>query len=370
MTEEKKTPSQSRDWLITIQDHEDQILFADFYGLFDNAEWIWTHERGEKTEGLHWHIYVEFKTPHRRQSILNKIHKRFGKGADLRPRGKLSVADRVDYIYKRGRYEGKADTHVDGPWMTDGFVLPEDREKKRKEQGKRTDLEALRVAMLDEGKTMAYVLEDSLLSRVAATHMAYARALRSDYLAGQSKKLRSVNVRYFYGGTGTGKSYDAYRQYPGAFRVSSYRNPFDGYDGQSVIIFEEFNEQIPLDEMLRLLDSYPMRAHARYEDVVPLWTTVVITTNILPWHLYQNENAEQRQALFRRLNRSVEFYGEPTDFDIADADAEGFQIVSVRVRPRRGRAGWITYSPVAVEDTTEDFIVPWDLTTGIVLMDE
>ena len=72
---------------------------------------------------------------------------------------------------------------------------------------------------------------------------------------------RDVKVDYIYGDTGVGKSRYIFEQHAAIdiCRVTNYGtkiNPvkFDGYHGQDILVFEEFHHQIPLPDMLNLLD--------------------------------------------------------------------------------------------------------------------
>jgi len=53
---------------------------------------------------------------------------------------------------------------------------------------------------------------------------------------------RDLTVTYIFGRTGSGKTRSVMDKYGYAncYRVTDYRHPFDTYDGQDVIIFEEF----------------------------------------------------------------------------------------------------------------------------------
>ena len=67
--------------------------------------------------------------------------------------------------------------------------------------------------------------------------------VRSMYRDAQFKdSWRDLEVTYIFGKTGGGKTRSVMDKYGYAncYRVTDYKHPFDTYDGQDVIIFEEF----------------------------------------------------------------------------------------------------------------------------------
>ena len=53
---------------------------------------------------------------------------------------------------------------------------------------------------------------------------------------------RDVKCTYIYGKTGTGKTRGVMEEYgySNVYRVTDLKNPWDGYQGQDVVVFEEF----------------------------------------------------------------------------------------------------------------------------------
>jgi len=113
-----------------------------------------------------------------------------------------------------------------------------------------------------------------------------------------SKMYRHLEVIYISDQPGVGKTRFVMEKYgyENVFRVSNYKNPFDHYDGQEVIIFEEFRDSLPIEQMLNYLDGYPLRLPARYSDRVACYKTVFIISN---WN-YENQYKD-----IQRHNRST-----------------------------------------------------------------
>ena len=85
---------------------------------------------------------------------------------------------------------------------------------------------------------------------------------------------------------------------------------FDSYHGQDVLVFEEFNSQIPIETMLNYLDIYPLTLPARYSDRTACYTKVYITSNLPLNEQYidvKRNHPETWKAFIRRIHR-VFFY--------------------------------------------------------------
>lgn len=130
------------------------------------------------------------------------------------------------------------------------------------------------------------------------------------------EKKRQVTVYYVYGKSGTGKTRRIYQKHraPDICRITAYRRStginFDSYHGQSVLVFEEFASQIPIEDMLNYLDIYPLMLPARFNDKVACYDTVYITSNISLGEQYsevQHYKPETWKAFLRRINFLVEY---------------------------------------------------------------
>lgn len=145
-----------------------------------------------------------------------------------------------------------------------------------------------------------------------------------------------VDVEVWWGPTGTGKSHTAFHQYPEAYRKTIPGKWWEGYKGETVVVFEEFNpnedKELRLPELLKILDKYPYQIEIKgswctalqellfwepqYRSFLPLCndigaslqlraTKFIFTTNIDPRGWYQGH--PQQAALCRRINRVKAF---------------------------------------------------------------
>ena len=94
---------------------------------------------------------------------------------------------------------------------------------------------------------------------------------------------RDVKVHYIWGETGTGKTRAVMQKYgyPNVYRVTDYNSgSFDQYDGQDVLVFEEFRSSFRLEQMLNYLDGHPVELPCRYANQLLMATEIFIITNI------------------------------------------------------------------------------------------
>ena len=118
-------------------------------------------------------------------------------------------------------------------------------------------------------------------------------------------------TEYIWGAPGVGKTRTVMEKhgYRNVYRVANYAHPFDGYKGQSVILFDEFRSSIPLTEMLSYLDGYPISLPCRYADKTACYTAVYIVSNIPLEKQYPNVQLLEPsswQAFLRRIDCQYE----------------------------------------------------------------
>jgi len=121
------------------------------------------------------------------------------------------------------------------------------------------------------------------------------------FLSGLVKHTRPpVDVYWFYGKTGTGKSFLARKMYPDAY-VKDNSKWWDGYDLEDAVIIDEFrkNSDISYDRLLSLLDPYPYRCEVKGAYTTIIASVVIITSNYWPWQIYEHwEELERRISCF------------------------------------------------------------------------
>ena len=160
---------------------------------------------------------------------------------------------------------------------------------------------------------------DKIRQMALADH--YSKALRHD-----------LKVIYMSGTAGVGKTryiYDTY-DISDIYRINDYKNPFDNYKGQKILVLDEYNNQLPIQLLLNVLDIYPMLLPARYHDKWACYEKVYIISNYEYDKLFGMYNDELNKAIKRRIdlitpymtiNNIVEVYEELDNFnDYQDRD--------------------------------------------------
>jgi hypothetical protein len=113
---------------------------------------------------------------------------------------------------------------------------------------------------------------------------------------------RTVQCHYLWGPPGTGKTRYVFEKHGNENVYKKLDGQWwDGYNGESVILFDDFYGDIQLSYLLQLLDGHPLRVNQRGTTAVARWTTVYITANLPFDLLYQKEPQPKRDALQRRV---------------------------------------------------------------------
>ena len=302
--------SQSRKWLMVINNPQEcgfdhsricELLMKFFPDYFCMADEI------AKTGTFHTHVFLYSHSPIRFNTLKNRfpiahIEKAYG-----------SAKENRDYILKEGKWEldEKAKTKVEGSFYEHGEV-PKEKEEKNPRMSKL--IEDIRegkqaVEIIDESPEFAFRVRDLEVLR---------EALLSEKFRNENRK---VFVSYLYGASGTGKTRSIFENHAARdiCRITNYRQgkgiSFDGYNGQDVLVFEEFNSQMPIEEMLNYLDIYPLALPARYTDRTACYTKIYITSNQPLWEQYQDiqeYRPETWKAFLRRIHRIAEYHAGGT----------------------------------------------------------
>lgn len=109
-------------------------------------------------------------------------------------------------------------------------------------------------------------------------------------------------VTVYWGCTGVGKSYRAWSEAgPGAYPKDPLSKWWDGYNGESSVIIDEFRGIIAIAHLLRWFDHYPVRVEIKGGSVPLRANRIFITSNLDPAVWYPDLDAETYNALRRRI---------------------------------------------------------------------
>lgn len=304
----------SRKYLLTINnpvDHgytHEQIrsILSEFPGL---QYWCMCDEIGEQGT-QHTHIYMVSANGIMFDTMCGKFY-----GAHIDKANGSNQQNR-DYVRKEGKWkdDAKHDTSLPDTFEEWG-ELPPDRTHKESQS------EQI-VQMIRDGMSNAEILT---AIPTAYNKLTYIEQARQTLLHEENKsKFRTLNVTYLWGDTGAGKTRSVMEKYgyPCVYQVTNYDHPFDGYQGQDVIIFEEFRSSLKIEDMLKYLDGYPLMLPCRYADKVACYTKVYIISNYSLEKQYPNiqqDNPRTWSAFCRRIH-NVEFMAN--DFAILPNDPD------------------------------------------------
>lgn len=251
----------------------------------------------------HTHVYLCFTNA----ISWSTIHKIFYGCHIENARG--SNQENRDYIRKEGKWldDVKSETN-----LIDTFEemcpLPDEPEKK-------SQSEAV-VAMVKSGSSNLEIV-DAFPSQI--NHLKNINAYREELITKEFENIyRELEVYYLWGKTGVGKTrsvLDTYG-YKNVYRVTNYAHPFDGYNGEPVIVFDEFRSDLPIKDMLKYLEGYPLKLPCRYNDKTACYTKVYVISNIPFEKQYPNiqvSEPETWKAFRRRFNVISEFIGNDID---------------------------------------------------------
>ncbi len=173
-----------------------------------------------------------------------------------------------------------------------------------KTQGSRTDLEQLR-REISSGTNMYDIASDHF-----HLFLRYNKGIakyRELYLKEVTKEFRFVTTTVLKGGTGVGKTREA-TSCDDYFKIEgSSLQWWDGYQGESTLIIDEYNNDVKITRLLDLLDGYQLRLPIKGGFTYANWTKVVITTNLK--HLHPQAKLEHLHALERRVTNIVDMGG-------------------------------------------------------------
>lgn len=227
------------------------------------------------------HIHIFFFAPGKKRfSVIKKLF----------PNAHIEAAygscrDNRDYVLKAGKWEEteKAETSVKNSFWEYG-VLPNERSEEEPELAGIMEL-------LENGASTGEIVKSypKYALRTRKIDELQSTLLHNTY----DHITRGITLTYIFGPSNIDKfaivcnRYDLKTIYRIAYYPYNKRVPsFDSYNSQSVLVFDNFNGQIPLDTMTYFLSKYPVMLPARYMDKPACYSEVYIISDISPEILY------------------------------------------------------------------------------------
>lgn len=275
--------------------------------------YIMADEIGEKGT-YHTHIFVYSKSPIRYSTMLKNFPH-----ADIEQAYGTCVQCR-DYVLKEGKWKGTEKSTTSVPGTTEEWgELPSEHQGQKPELAILYDYIKSGMSNYDiVEKNPDYLFDTDRCDRIRLI------IKQEEY----KEVFRQLEVNYIFGKTGSGKTRGVMEHYGygSVFRITDYKNSFDTYLGENVIIFEEFNSSLKIQDMLVYLDGYPCKLPARYSDKIACFTKIYILSNIPLEKQYPNvkdENFPTWQAFIRRIHKVV-WYKSETEIINYDSTDEYF----------------------------------------------
>jgi len=292
--------SRSRTWCFTVNNPE---RWRPEWDAAKMDYLIWAMERGESGT-LHVQGYVRMK----KRVMMNTMkgvlcqaaHLEVAKGTEEQNKKYVSKEPVDGVVHEHGIYEG-----------TFGA-----------KQGSRNELKSA-LEQLTKGEPREKVFREHL-----ALIVKYPQGMEkaAELALGPAPTERNIHNMVIWGETGTGKSHRAYHSFPGAYRASVGIGTFDKYQGEDVVILDEFEPvQVQLQEFLTWTDKWPTQLKCRYANKIARWTKMIIISNTDPAHWWATASDKERQALARRLRKPmgmvVEVMSQEQEVDFSWMDA-------------------------------------------------
>jgi len=286
--------AQSKSWSFTLFDHDEKTVDS-LSGKASGVELLCFQEEKCPNSGrLHLQGFVRFSSNKRLGAVKtwlgdNGAHCEVAKGS---PAQNLVYCSKDESATGEHRFQ-----HGD---FTKGG------------QGKRNDLDSV-VDRIREGATLEDLNEEFPREIIKfGRGIQYSRSL---FLSKQAPSTFPRTVIVLWGRSGSGKSLWA-RQYAQHHGLSIYsRNLtkasdtqwFDGYDGESILLLDDFTDAaVSFRELLIWTDIYKHRVQYKGSMSVGTWSHVIITSNVCPNLWYETLHGAQREPLVRRLDHVLE----------------------------------------------------------------
>lgn len=276
-----QTMSRSRGWCFTINNYTDED--------YQNAKELCNY-------GDYGIIGIECGkegTPHLQGYVYDKKRIYFNIIKEMLPRAHLEQArgspkQNIEYCSKENNF-------------TEYGEKPQQR--------KRDDIEEFRDAIFANYTTRELLMEFPM---EMAKYNKFYELCKQSMLEEEAEKIDNPIITTIIGEPGIGKTKYVYDHHErkDIYKLecgdgSSNSLFWNGYNGQSVILIDDFHNNIKLDYMLRLLDRYPMQLSTKGSYTWKCAKYIYITSNIPVNEWYPYCPTIHRKALKRRITNQL-----------------------------------------------------------------
>lgn len=270
-------------WMLTINNPIGD--FATYFKVDEHLKFAaWQLEIAPTTETRHLQCYLELKQRLVKRTVIDLYP-----GAHVeRCHGNQQSC--ITYVTKE-------ESRAEGPWSIGNRARP----------GTRNDIIAIRDKVIAKVSYKELIMDNELLPAFSRTQkfVAFMKLELAEDRDFQTK------IIVLWGTTGIGKSRLARALLPQAWYYSNTHGVwFDGYDGTSSIIFDDFYGNIPYKQWLQLTDRYPVRVESKGGMINFAPKVIIFTSNRPPWEWWKESNGEWKE--FGPIERRIhECYTHP-----------------------------------------------------------
>ena len=146
--------------------------------------------------------------------------------------------------------------------------------------GRRTDIEAVK-RMVKAKRSMSEISDHTS----SYQQLKFATLYREIHQT--PRMIQDIDVRWYFGKTGSGKTRAAYDEFPNIYTPISYRW-WQAYDGQTEVLIDDFRKDwCKFHELLKLLHRYPIKVETKGSHQQLQAATIIITTPFRPEETYE-----------------------------------------------------------------------------------
>lgn len=172
-------------------------------------------------------------------------------------------------------------------------------------QGSRSDLLAVK-ASIDSGVSVPDLWQKHFSNMVR-----YNRAFKEYKRVSTPPRNARPDIFCLIGPSRSGKTSCAHAMAGPSCYVHSLGKWWDDYDGESVVLFDEFyGSSCPFTQLLKILDWYPLRVETKGGSVQLLASTFIFTSNQDPQDWYSAERTHQGVWSENPLKCRLDEFGE------------------------------------------------------------
>lgn len=152
------------------------------------------------------------------------------------------------------------------------------------------------------GSNLTKLIGDDDRLPAVARYGKFALDCAKSFSKERSREFRTLEVFVYWGEGGTGKTRRALYDEDGKRLPDTYLVPktdnfkwWDGYEGESVIVFDDFYGGMKWTKFLSITDGHQMLLEIKGGHIYAEWTKIIFTSNKHPDGWYENHSTEDAE---------------------------------------------------------------------------